>query len=163
MTLSGKLPCRLQNEIPQLANRRLLRLSKSDVLFQDWKQVCSCLSTSSYCMCQHIVALQDWWYHLPLNHSWVLIIKIRSCFCQRLANKELMERNQILFIVVHQLCVFYWWLLVFLALIRILVLFFSPRCNLFWQDYRMLLEFLVHSFLDCKFEWSFLIRRCCLV
>lgn len=53
-------------------------------------------------MCHHIVAFNDGRNNIPLYDGRMLIFKLTSCLGKRFANKELVEGDKILLVIVHQ-------------------------------------------------------------
>jgi hypothetical protein len=50
---------------------------------------------------KHIITVQDGRDDLPLDDSGVLVLQIVGCLYERLADEELVERDQVLLVVVN--------------------------------------------------------------
>lgn len=76
MALGRQLTGRLENQIAQLADCRLLQLPCTDPLLQDWKQVGGRLARTRDGMCQDVIAFKNSRDRLPLDNCWVLELQV---------------------------------------------------------------------------------------
>jgi hypothetical protein len=76
MALRRKLSSWLENEISQLSHFCMLGLPQLQVFLQHWKQVGSCLTTTSNSMRQYIMSLENSGEHLSLNHGWMIVVEL---------------------------------------------------------------------------------------
>ena len=52
-------------------------------------------------MSHDILALNNYRNHIPLNHSWVLILEIRTRLCQRFVQEKIVECCQVLLVIMQ--------------------------------------------------------------
>ena len=101
MTLSRQLSSRLEDQVPQLAKVCVESLSQAKILLKHGQQIAGSLSTSCDGVRQYIMALKDCRHDLSLDDGWMIIIKIRTSSYQWLRKHQLVELNQVLFVVVY--------------------------------------------------------------
>jgi len=65
----------LQHEVAKSANRHGFGLVQPDVLLKYRHQIGSGLATTSDCVRHNVLALNNGWNHLPLDHGWVVVLK----------------------------------------------------------------------------------------
>lgn len=99
VALGGQLASWLEHQVPESTNRVGFCLPSADPFFKYGQQVRSSLARTRHGMCQDVITFNDRWNRLSLDHSGVLEFKVLGSLSQRLRDKQLMERDQVFFIV----------------------------------------------------------------
>ena len=95
-------------------------------------------------MSKHIIAIENRWDDLSLNHGWVLIVEVMSGLCQWLADEELMERDEVFLVVMDCRVFFDFFFNLFCAILFLIEV--SEHLELFGQDEIVLSDLVFDTF-----------------